>query len=524
MRKSLIAAAGAAVLLVVALILTLTGAILPSVEGTAQPNEATRVLNDLNKASTALADAPGAKYNGLITIANTSGSVKVRVTDLTVTAAGDVQGKVQQGSDGQADWLQIGDKTYAKGGSDFWKKQSIAKQPKSVTIVTPSSDQWVAVPESFLGIDLRAALRPARLGLNLSQQDTALGDTELQGAAVGLIGDTPDKRVATGKDPIGVSEIGVEDNDGGVEGTRRFQAGSLTVGVDEAGDVVALRGPLGKGYGGDTLTVDADLTMQKLNGDAVRGAYATIKSSLQGAKVGATDITIGEPTGDLTCNRGGDCVISYDVGNTSPSLARGTVSVKMDTSFKKADKEFATCTVTVALPLNGRSNLTCRTPFGAPADVSSGTRFAVTVNGEIDDVALAAALEQGQKVSDSSAGWAPTAPKALNAAREYNRQVAVAPSNYVYKVGAFAFDGRERDGTLLLVHGAGYQTHVLPDGTMDPAWKGTEELVTQARDARSAAGGRPVRMVFDEPGVADAVRGLLIANNIERVDVVAAVG
>ncbi|ALG83776.1 hypothetical protein [Gordonia phthalatica] len=523
MRKSLIAAAGAAVLLVVVLILTLAGAILPSVEGTARPNEATRALSDLNKASTALADAPGAEYDGLITISTTSGSVKVRVTGLTVTAAGDVQGKVQQGSDGQADWLQIGDKTYAKGGDTFWKNHPISKQPKSVTMATPPADQWVSVPESFLGIDLRAALRPARLGLNLSQQDTALGDTDLQGQSVGLIGETPDKRVATGKDPIGVSEIDVEENDGGIEGSRRFQAGSLTVGVNEAGDVVALRGPLGKGYGGDTMKVEADLTVQKLNGDAVRGAYSTIKSSLQGAKIGATDVTIGDPTGDLTCNRGGDCVISYDVSNTSPSLTRGTASVKMDTSFKKGDKEFATCTVTVAVPLNGRSNLTCRTPFGAPADVNSGTRFTVTVNGEIDDAALTAALEQGQKVADSATGWTPTAPKALTAAREYNRQVAVAPSNYVYKVGAYGFDGRERDGTLLLVHGPGYESHVLPDGTMDPAWKGTEELLTQARDARSAAGDKPVRMVFDEPRVADAVRALLIANNIERVEVVAAV-
>ena len=522
MRKSLIAVIAAVVLLVAVLVLTLTGAVLPSVEGSAQPNATTQALNEMNRAGTGLADAPGAKYSGIITISSKEGSLKVRVTDMTVTAAGDVHGKVQRGSGGQADWLQIGDKTYAKGGDDFWKNESLGKQPRSVTMATPASDRWVSVPESFLGIDLRAALRPSRIGLNLSQQDTLLSTTDLQGPTVGRIGETPDKRVATGKDPIGVSEIAVEESDGGVEGARRFQAGSLTVGVNEAGDVVALRGPLGKGYGGDLLEVEADLTVQKLNGDAVRGTYGTIKSSLQGAKISATDVTINEPDGNLTCDRGGDCVIRYDISNSSPSLNRGTVSVKMDTSFKKGGKEFSTCSTTVAVPLNGRSNLSCRTPLGSPADVDAGTHFSATVDGEVDDAALTAAVEQGQKVSDSAAGWAPTAPKAMSAARDYHRQVAVAPSDFTYKVGDFSFDGRERDGTLLLVYGPGYDAHVLPDGALNPEWKGTDELLRQARDARAAAGDRPVRMVFSESRAADAMRDLLIAEKVERVEVVAA--
>ncbi|MBM7367532.1 hypothetical protein [Gordonia hydrophobica] len=522
MRKSVIAAAVAALVLAVVLVLSLTGAVVPSVQGVAQPNEPTRVLNDLNTAGTSLADAPGAKYTGVVTLTGSSGTLKIKVTDLTVTAAGDVRGKIQQGSNPTAEWLQIGAKTFVKGSEAFWKNEDAKKQPAGVKLDTPSADKWVSVPEAFLGIDLRAALRPARLGANLSQQDTQLGTTEIQGTPVGLIGETPDKRVDPRSDPIGVSELEVDENDGGIDGARRFQAGALTVGVNDGGDVVAVRGPIGKGFGGDTVKVEGDLTVEKLDMDAVRSTYSGISSEVKGAKVGATDITIGQPTGDLNCTNGGDCVIGYDVGNSTADLDGGTVTIRMETSFKKAGKEFNKCTTTTTVPVNGRGNVTCRVPFGAPADVNSLSRFTVTVDGSVDEAALTTSIEQGRTVAETAAGWAPAAPKALDAARDYNRQVAIAPSNYVYKIGEFGFDGRERDGTLLLVHGPGYDSHVLADGAMDPAWKGTEQLLIQAKDGRSAAGDKPVRMVFSESRTADAVRALLIANHIERVEVVAA--
>lgn len=518
MRKNVLAAGGAVAVLAVVLGVTLSGVLAPSKDGTAVPDAEMQALQGLVTASTSFADAPAVKYNGTITMSTDSGSLKLNVTDLEVTAAGDVRGKVKQANNGTAEWLQVAGGTYAKGDATFWRKEAGKKQPAGVTIADPSADKWVSVEEAMLGIDLRDALRPARVGAVLRQQDTNLAGTEVQGTPVARGSDTPDRRVNS-DGSTGVAEVEVSDADGGVEGVRRFQSGDMIVGVDDDGAATALRGPLGKGYGGDLVKVEADLTVAPLDDAGMRQFYSGAKSALQSAKIDSRQIVIPNPDGGLDCG-GARCVITYDLGNNTPGIARGTVSVALNTSFKSNGRDIGKCDSTSTMPVNGRGRISCSIPFGQNADVNSSAQMRFIVDGEVDPAAFGAAVDTATTVSAASKGWAMTAPKATEQARRYNHQVALVASGYVYKIGDFAFDGREKDGTLLLTHGPGYDAHLTPAGELDTAWAGTEQLLSQARDARSAAGDKPIRMVFAETRTADAVRGLLTANNIANVEVV----
>ncbi|WOC12899.1 hypothetical protein [Gordonia sp. MP11Mi] len=520
MRKNLLAAGGAAAAVIVVLAVTLSGVLTPSTDGAAVPDEEMQALKGLVQASTSLADAPAVTYDGTITSTLQSGSLTLTVSDLTVTAAGDVHGTVRQEGSGSAEWLQIAGKTLAKGDKGFWQKRPAKNQPAGVFIADSSNDKWVSVEEATLGIDLRDALRPARLGGILRQQDTSLGGTEVKGTAAARGDQTPDRRVTDGVDPTGVAEVEVEDADGGVEGARRYQSTSMTVGVNDDGVATALRGPLGKGYGGDTVKVEADLKVAPLDDAGMREFYSSARTSVAGAKIGSREIVVPDPGGGLDCG-GIRCVITYDLSNTTPGLERGAVAIALHTSLKSNGRDIGSCDGNGTMPVNGRSRVTCSVPFTQNADVNAASRMTLTVDGELDPIALDAAVAAGINVGDSSKGWTMTAPKATEEARRFNRQIALVPSGYVYKVGDFAFDGREKDGTLLLTHGPGYDAHVAPSGGLDPAWAGTEQLLSQARDARNAVGDRPIRMVFAEARAADAVRGLLIANKIANVEVVA---
>ncbi|MCF8568895.1 hypothetical protein L5G32_01270 [Gordonia sp. HY002] len=519
MRKNLVAAGGAAAAVIVVLAVTLSGVLAPSSDGTAVPDEQMQALQGLVKASTSLADAPAVKYNGTITSKLDSGSVKIKATDLTVTAAGDVHGDISMEGNGSAEWLQIAGQTYARGDKEFWQKRPGEKQPAGVFTEESPTGKWVAVDEATLGIDLRDALRPARLGAVLRQQDTSLGGTEVKGTPLARGSETPDRRVNNGVDPVGVSEVEVEDADGGVEGVRRYQATAMTVGVDDDGAAVAVRGPLGKGFGGDLAMASADLTVSPVDDAGIRDFYSTAKGLVQTGKLGSREIVVADPDGGLDCG-GSRCVVTYNLSNTTPGLARGTVDVALTSSMTSNGRDIGKCDAKGTMPVNGRGRVTCSVRFPENADVNSSSRMTVTVNGEVDPAVLDAAAKTGITVSESAKGWAMTAPKATEEARRFNHQIALVPSGYVYKVGDFAFDGREKDGTLLLTYGPGYDAHVGSNGALDAGWAGTQQLAAQARDARAAAGDKPVRMVFAEARTADAVRGLLAADNVQNVEVV----
>ncbi|GAC81421.1 hypothetical protein SAMN04488550_0951 [Gordonia malaquae] len=510
MRKKLIIAGGAAAAVAVLLGVTLSGVLAPSMDGTPAPNEAMRALQGVNAASLSLAEAPGATYDGTITLGTGSKST-IDITKMTVTATGDLRGKVRQGG-GSAEVLQIGNLTLVKGDSAFWTARPGPRQPAGVLTEKSLSDKWVTIGSKFLDVDLGVALLPSRLGLLLGQQDAILGDAEVTGTNVGRLTETPDRRVASGTDRPNITEVEVEDADGGVAGTRRFTASSMSIGVDDTGALAGLRGPIGP-------RVEADLRVTPATSAAVRDFYSSAKSAVAEGRIGSSTMTIGDPTGSLDCN-GPTCSINYDLTNANSGLVGGTVTIGLTTDFKAVDRKVGSCSGSGTMPINGRGHVACTIRYTQTSDMTSQSRFTVTVNGTVDPVAIDAAATTGNRIAEAAKGWEMTAPKVSEPARRYNRQITHAPSGYTLKVGGFNFDGRASDGTLLLSYGVGYDGHLLPDGAIDPAWQGTEQVLSQARDALAAAGDTQVRLVFAEQRAADAVNRMLIANKLERVQVV----
>lgn len=518
MQKNLVIAGGAAAAVAIVLGVTLSGVLVRSVDGAPVANEATRALQGINTASLSLADAPAATYDGTVTMKLNSKSLTLDVTKLTVTSAGDVHGTVRENG-GSAELLQIANRTLVKGDAEFWRKQETVKQPAGVFTESSPTGKWVSVKEEFLGVDLRAALRPSRLGLALGQQDATLGDSDVSGTDIGRGSKTPDRRVNPGTDRPGAAEIDVEDADGGVQGTRRFQAGAMVVGTDDDGALTALRGPIGKGFGGDLAQVDADLRVTRLDAAGAHDFYSTAKTAVSAGNIGSATMIIPNPTGGLDCS-GMSCTIDYGLANTGSGLDSGTVTIAVATDFKSGGRAAGQCSGTSTMPINGRGNARCTIASIPYGDINSSTKFNLTVSGAIDPVAIDTAVTKGNSVADSAKGWTMTSPKAAETSRMFNRQVALAPSGYAFTVGGFGFDGRETDGTLLIVNGPGYEAHVLPTNAFDPAWPGTEQILSQARDAHAAAGAAPVRMVFAELRAADAARALLAADNVQGVEVV----
>ena len=516
MRKNVKAAVGAGVAVVAAAAIGFSGVLTPSADGTAIPNEPTRALQQINAAAKSLADAPAAKYSGTVTQISSSERKKVSVENLTVTAAGDISGVVV--SDGRADLLRIGGTDFYKGNESFWRKNQPIL-PTSITSATDAAGKWAAASPGLLGVDLPTILRPSYLGVKFDQQDSRTGNGELSGTAVGAGTDTPDKRVQLGTDPAGVAEVEVGDSDGGVEGTKRFRAGSLNIGVGDDGAVTGLRGEIMSNASGK---VEVDLKIDPLTADETTAFYSDAKAVVPGlSTIPVPGVTATRPTGDMQCTFGGDCVMTYTTTTQMAGVTGGEVTFGITSEVKLNGGPLGNCRGSVKMPINGRGTVSCRVPTGGrEGSVNSTSRFTIAAVANFDTNALTSAIGAAESVVASSAGWAPTSPKAANASRRFDRQVTGTPSGYVYKVGDFGFDGRETDGTLLLTFGPGYDAHVLADGAFDGNWPGSQQVLARARDAKSAAGSKPVRLVFAEGRAGEAARKLLAANNITGVEVV----
>ncbi|GAA4660074.1 hypothetical protein GCM10023197_11640 [Gordonia humi] len=503
---------GGVAAIAVVLGVTLSGVLTPSVDGTAVPDEPTRVLSDVGAAGRSLAKAPSAVFNGTVTIGDRD---TLRLENLTVTATGETTGTVIP-KQGRAELLQVGDSTFVKADDEFWKAQPTVL-PGSVTDVTETAGKWTAVPRDVFGIDLGAVLLPTRLGLSVDQQDVRYGDAYIGEES----SDDPNQRNSPSQDPVGVMRLDVGEDDGGVTGDRRYQAGEMTIGVDSDGDLVSVRGPLAASTRA-VAAASGDLTVAIKNADDTRSTYDAMTSTVGDLRdVPLGFIAVTDPKGDLNCAFGGDCVLDYTMANTVRGALSGEIAVTITSEFKVDGAPLGTCRGTGRMPAGGRGTVTCRIATrGREGSVDSTARFTVSGRADVDTGALSTAVRARAAAVRDSLGWESTTPKASAAARRYDAQITRAPSGYVLRVGDVAFDGRESDGTLLLVYGPGYGERVLPDGGFAASWSGTGKLLAQARDARAAAADEPVRMVFAEQPAADAARRLLAENGVEGVDVV----
>ncbi|RKH29738.1 hypothetical protein D7Y13_14985 [Corallococcus praedator] len=114
--------------------------------------------------------------------------------------------------------------------------------------------------------------------------------------------------------------------------------------------------------------------------------------------------------------------------------------------------------------------------------------------------------------------WKPARENMSEEARQYQAQVAGAPSGLVYEIDDVRFDGF-RDGILLEAKGPNY-SKFLPDAAEQGGWfQGFREMVTQARRQKRVAQGNPIHWHFAERDVADFVRRLFVDNNLGDIHV-----
>ncbi|MDL9936532.1 Tox-REase-5 domain-containing protein [Gordonia sp. ABSL1-1] len=508
MRTALAFFATSLIGFVVLSVLVLTGVVAQSNDGSGIANQATRDQAQVAAAATALAGAPGARYTGDVIV----GGATTRVRDLVVTAAGDVQGQVA--ADGQTfDYLQIGDAAYVKAGASFWMSL-----PRSETVrvdAAAAADKWALVPRGFLGVDLGQTLRPSRLALSSVDDRLAESDTDppTEGAQL------PDARVVSRLDPQQVSSDARDD------GGRAIHVGENTFDFGPDGVLVGISGPLGRAGGTQPVTT----TRLKVT-LATKHDVTTYYSTVEGLKdllsrVPAPMVDIPKPSGRLASCAPTYCLLEYSFGNRVEGADRGTVTVRQTSTMSVNGVPVGTCARTIEMPINGRGVSSCPFVYASPRTelirYKADSNFAIAAHVEKDVNVIIEAVGRGRQIATAAPGhWYPGGYKRSPAARSYNSQITGAPSGFVYMVGDFPFDGMEPDGTLLVAAAPGYDAHLLPDGTFDPQWAGTNDLVERARRARTAAGEHPVRWVFAEQRSADAMKKLLADNQVTGVEIV----
>ncbi|MGB6039201.1 hypothetical protein [Gordonia sp. (in: high G+C Gram-positive bacteria)] len=520
MRKSWIFLFGVIVAIIGLGIAAMAGILTPTTAGIAQPNAVTRAANDLSAALTGVASAPAATYTGTL---NGDDALSLQLDNVTVTAAGDLRGKVSSGG-GNAEVLMVGDVVLVKGDAEFWRDRH-RTLPPGVTLADDPNGKWAVADPNILGVDLRAALRPNRLATSLSQSDKRIGGSDITGAdASPTIAQTPDRRVNTGIDPVDVRELDDPVTAEEFNGTRQIRAGDVTSTLNDDGALVGFAGPMGSGFFGDQANLRANLKIASKSVQETTSFYESISSSTgEFTEVQVPSIAIPDPTGGLDCTLA-NCTLTYNFRNSASGLTGGEVTIKQDAELKMNGSAAGKCTSQATMPINGGTRIVCSIRINAPSNIdinfNSTSKFALTTRGRLDVAHVQQMVTTGRERSVLVSEWVPVAPKQLASARNYNRAIAGTSSSYAVKVGDMLFDAREVDGTLLLVMSPGYDAHVLPNGVFDPAWPGTNEILELGRNARKAAGDKPVRMVFAEQRAGDAARKLLGDGGVANVEVV----
>ncbi|WP_026917885.1 hypothetical protein [Gordonia shandongensis] len=515
MRKSSVVSACSIVLTVGLVVAALLGVFTHRTDGTAVPNEATRAGQLLGGAAAALADAPAVTYSGAIRGGN---GLSMQLHDVTVSSTGDAAGRIGT-RDGQAEIRLLGDLLLVKAGEKFWKER-VPGQQLGVQVKNKTADAWTLAPIDVFGADLRLLLRPSRMGAALEGRQARTGDAEISGTVADpRWSDTPDVRVHTGRDPVGVTRYDEADE---FDGSSRIEAGEVTTTLDDEDRPVGVSAPI------ETIDSDGRMPQASLSIDLLDSAdtvYSKIEktiASTESLPVASVRIDVGD--GDLDCTFA-SCVMKYDVRNTAVGAVSGEVRITLTTKLTVNNVPGRSCTASAVGPFNGSTPVSCTIPVNESGNrdvaFNSSSQFLVTAMGRLDTDALRTESTRARTLTESAAGWRAAGVKKHPTARAYHRAIVGGASSLVYDVGGFAFDGREPDGTLLIVASAGYDAHVTPSGDLDPAWPGTAKVVELARAARSAAGSSPIRMVFAEQRAADATARKLAAEGVENIEVVA---
>ncbi|MGV9709750.1 hypothetical protein ACWDTI_03705 [Gordonia sp. NPDC003424] len=512
MRGSLITAIVGVACLVVTLILAFSGVIPVSTSGQAVASAPTRAQQRLNAATLPMADAPAAQYTGQMAV----GGRTLQMQDLTVTAAGDVHGKIA--ADKQpAEVLELAGTTYVKAGAGFWDAWNADAPDNIHRDSTGAAGQWAMVPPDFFGVDLGEVLRPSTFALTSQDQDDRIKpDTSTTPMPAG--DQTPDRRGTPTGDPQGIA-LGPMQDDG-----QTILAGQNPVRLNPDGTIFGIAGPVRTAPADRPTTTKLKVTL--LSNDGVTEFYATVQGLKDPlSKVAAPEVNVPKPSGNLDNCTNTYCLLVYHFTNSMPGADRGSVTIVQTSSLTVNGSPAGSCTQTTTMPMNGTGMSQCVFTFADPRtqtiNYHADSDFTISATAEKDVTVIVQSAEKGRDVATRQPGhWFPTGYKLDPTARRFDQQITGTPSGFVYTVGDFGFDGRETDGTLLMTAAPGYDSHVLSSGAFDPSWPGTAQLVDQARRAAAAGAGQPVRWVFAEQRSADAAAKLLADNGIGGVQVV----
>ncbi|WP_143695418.1 hypothetical protein [Williamsia sp. 1135] len=491
---------------VVALVAVLVLIFLPrSADGTASAPASVLAYKSLTEVATAFADQPGAKYTGSVT----AGEMKINLTDVEVSASGDLQGRIKVGGE-SAEIIGVNGLTYAKGSASFWKSQ--LEKPKMNYEAVASG--WAKLdPATFP--NLGWLLAPPNLAFALSNDEEAV-DLESKGQPVGLI-DTPDGRFL----PAGLPDVIVEGDNTFVSG------GTMRATTGPNKNLTTVKGPITQ-TGGER--VEVDVSVEPIGPNEIGRLYDRIDAQAQtlahipapylspNFDASGFRLTV-SPCSPPIC----EYIVTY-VARTPNATQPGSITVVGDMTLTLNDRPVGgTCTRTVTVPLNGQGETRC--PFTVPNEdgtLKGDVAYVFTAYVDQDPTVLTRALAANEQISTAEAQgiWTPTGFKGDLAARDYNLQVTGAPSTYTYVVNDEAFDGRAPDGTLLMTFGPGYSANIGSNGALDTGWAGTDALVDTARAQIKAARSTPVRWVFAEQDAADATAKTLEDNGVRGIDIV----
>jgi hypothetical protein len=497
---------------VVALIAVVVAMFLPrSADGTAVAPPSILAQKQLTAVALDFANQRGATYSGTVT----SGTDKINLDEVEVTAGGDLRGSIKIGGE-TADIIGVNGQTYAKGSASFWK--SHLEKPK-MNYEAVAAD-WAALdPATFP--DLGILLAPPALGLALGNDNSSL-DMAAKGSATGLIG-TPDERFGPAAPPDIV-----------VSGDGTIVAGGTlrTTTVDGTDTLATVVGPLDQPGGS---VVDVDLSVEPLEPGEIGGIYGAIDE--QAATLAHIPAPYLNPNFDASGFRltvaPAPCsppvceyIVTY-VATTPGTTSPGSITIVGDMTLALNDRPVGgTCTHTVVIPLNGRGETRC--PFNVPNEDGSlkgDVSYVFTAYLDQDPTALTKALAANEQVStaEPTGAWTRAGFKGSAESRDYNLQITGINSTYTYVVGGQAFDGRAPDGTLLSAFGPGYSENIGTGGTLSSSWDGTETLIAAAKAQTDAAGKTPVRWVFAEADAADATEKTLADAGVSGIEVVTVV-
>jgi hypothetical protein len=486
-----------------------------SIDGSASAPPPILAEKDLSAMAGGLASQPGAKYTGSVS----SNRDKINLTEVVVSAAGDLSGTIKVGGE-SAEIIGVAGQTYAKGSAGFWKGQ-LTDTPK-VNYEAVATGWAKLDPSTFP--DLGRMLAPANLAGALAG-DNEFRDMHTKGSATGLVG-TPDSRFL----PAGLPAMVAEENDvvavgGALRITPSGDAGVSAV----SGPISTVDGSTGERTTGGDTTVDVDLQVQDVGPTEVGRLYSTIGE--QAATLAHVPAPYLRPDFDasgfrLTVSPCSPPVCEYIVSYVAatPGAGAGSITVVGEMTLTLNGRPIGgTCAHTVTVALNGRTETRC--PFTVPNEdgtLKGDVTYVFTTFVDQDWAVLERTLTANRQAAtaESAGTWVRAGFKGDARARDYNTQITGVPSTFTYDVDGYAFDGRAPDGTLLMTFATGYAEYIDPDGLLSDDWDGTELLLDNAEEQLEAAGSSPVRWVFAEPDAADAAAETLRAHGIRDIDIV----